>query len=97
MTVYRGLDGMRRDWDEWHALWDLTIDVTEIRDLGDSVLALARVRARGEVSGVDLESPIAYVYDFEEGMARKVRSYFDPQEAIEAVASQESRRGDSNH
>jgi hypothetical protein len=47
----------------WHALWDVTIEVTEVRHLGDTVLALARLRTHGEVSGVDLESPIAYVFE----------------------------------
>ena len=45
-TVYRGLEEMRRYWDEWHSLWAVTIEVTEIRDLGDTVVALARIRAR---------------------------------------------------
>jgi hypothetical protein len=61
--VYRGVDEVRRYWDEWHALWDVTIEVTEVRDLGDTVLALARLKTHGEVSGVDLESPIAYVFE----------------------------------
>ena len=84
-TVYRGLAGMRRYWDEWHAIWDVNIDVTEVFDLEDTVVALATVRARGDASGIDLEQPIAYVFEFEEGLARRVRSYFDQQEALDAV------------
>lgn len=26
-TVHRGEAGLRRFWDEWHALWDVTISV----------------------------------------------------------------------
>jgi ketosteroid isomerase-like protein len=84
-TVYRGREGMRRYWDEWHAIWDVTIHVTEIFDLGETVVALARVQARGDASGIDLEQPVAYVFDFEDGLARRVRSYFDPEQALEAV------------
>jgi ketosteroid isomerase-like protein len=84
--VFRGLAEMRRFWDEWHSIWDLTIDIGEIRDLGDSVLVLGRIRARGEASGVDLEEPVAYVYEFDEaGLARKVRAYLDHQQGLDAV------------
>jgi ketosteroid isomerase-like protein len=31
--VYRGHDGLRRYWDDWHSVWDVTIDVEEMRDL----------------------------------------------------------------
>src|SRR3712207_5418952 len=59
-TVYRGQAEMRRFWDEWHALWQVTIEVSEIHDLGDTVVALGRIRTRGEASRIDLEQPIAY-------------------------------------
>jgi ketosteroid isomerase-like protein len=84
-TVYRGDGEMRRFWDEWHGLWDVTIDVTETLDLGDTVVALANVRARGEASGIDLERPIAYVFEFEDGLVRRARADFDQQEALDSV------------
>jgi ketosteroid isomerase-like protein len=85
-TVYRGEAGLRRFWDEWHGLWDVTIDVTETIDRGDTVVALANIRTRGEASGIDLERPIAYVFQFENGLARRARAYFDQQEALKAVS-----------
>lgn len=84
-TVYRGTDGMRRYWDEWHAVWDVTIHVTETRDLGEVVLVLARLHTRGRASGADVDQPIAFVFEFDDGLARQVRSYLDPQEAIEVA------------
>ena len=84
-TVYRGGAEMRRYWNEWHALWDVAIETTEIFDLGDTVVVLANIRTRGEASGVDLEEPLAYVFQFEDGLARHVRSYFDQQQALKAV------------
>jgi len=83
--VYRGTDEMRRYWDEWHAVWDVAIAVEEVRDLGDTILALARIRTRGGVSGVDLEGPVAYVFEFENGLARRARAYLDPERALGAV------------
>ena len=84
-TVFRGMAGMRDYWDDWHSVWNVTIDVSEIRDLGDTVVALAQVRTRGEASGIDIERPVAYVFEFEGALARKARAYLDPQEALEAV------------
>jgi ketosteroid isomerase-like protein len=88
-TVYRGPAEMRRYWDEWHSVWEVMIDVFEIRDLGDTVVALASIRTRGEASGIDLERPVAYVFEFDGGLARKVRAYLDPQQALEAAGLSE--------
>jgi ketosteroid isomerase-like protein len=84
-TVYRGDAELRRFWDEWHALWDVVIEITETLDAGDTVVAMANVRAHGDASGVDLETPIAYVFQFEDGLVRRARAYFDQQEALSAV------------
>ena len=83
--VYRGHEELRRYWDDFHAVWDVTVELEETVDLGDTVLALGRVRALGEASGVDLDGPIAFVFEFEEGLARKARAYLDPQQALDAV------------
>jgi ketosteroid isomerase-like protein len=85
-TVYRGVAGMRRYWEEWRSVWDATIELSEIHDLGDTVVAIGRVRARGEASGIDLERPVAFVFGFEGDLARTVRSYVDPQEALDAAS-----------
>jgi ketosteroid isomerase-like protein len=84
-TVYRGIEGVRRYWDEWHDLWRVRLDVQGVHDLGDTVLVLAQTSALGDSSGVEYEQLIAYVYEFEDGMARRVRSYHDPDRAFEAV------------
>jgi ketosteroid isomerase-like protein len=70
---------------EWHAVWVLTIEVSEIRELGDTVVALGRVRARGQASGIDFDRPIAYVFEFEGGLVRQTRSYLDIERALEAA------------
>jgi ketosteroid isomerase-like protein len=85
-TVSRGVAELRRFWDDWHSVWNLKIDAAEIRDLGDTVVVLGRMQARGEASGVNLEQPVAYVYEFEGGLARRVPAYVDPGLALEAVA-----------
>jgi ketosteroid isomerase-like protein len=91
-TVWRGPAELRRFWDEWHSLWNLSIEVSEIRDLGDTVVALGRFQTRGKASGVELESPVAYVFEFDGGLTRKVRAYLNPTEALQAVGLSEDTR-----
>ena len=84
-NVFRGRTGVRRFWDEWHSVWDLTVEVSEIRDLGNTVLTIGRNRARGRGSEIDLDVPMAYVGEVEDGLIRRLRAYHDPTEALEAV------------
>jgi ketosteroid isomerase-like protein len=85
-TVYRGHAEMRDFWDEWRSVWDLTIDIAEIRDLGDTVITIGHIRTHGKGSGVDLDSPVAYVAELDrEGLVVKLRAYLDPSEALAAV------------
>jgi ketosteroid isomerase-like protein len=84
-TVYRGRAEMRRFWDEWHSVWDMTIEVSEIRDLGDITLTLGGMRARGKTSGIELDEPVAYLGEYDGGLIRTLRAFLDPSEALEAV------------
>ena len=89
MRAFRGLQGMRQYWDEWHSLWDLRVEVSETRDLGDTVLVVAGMKVRGKGSGVEIESPLAYVYEFDDGLFRKVHTYLNLTEALKAVGLEE--------
>jgi ketosteroid isomerase-like protein len=80
-TFVRGHAGMRRFWEDWHAVWDLTIDVSNFHDLGDIVVSVGHIRVHGKRSGVEFESPVAYVNEFEGGLIRRVRAYLDPGQA----------------
>jgi ketosteroid isomerase-like protein len=88
-TVYRGRDQMRRFWEEWRTVWETTIEISELRDLGGNGVALGRVLTHGSGSGVDLEIPVAYVAEFEDGLVRKARAYLDQNKALEAVGLSE--------
>ena len=84
-AVHYGSAELQRFWDEWHALWNVEIEVSETRDLGGAVLALARIRTKGKASGAAVERSIGYVFEFEEGLIRTARAYLSPGEALEAV------------
>jgi ketosteroid isomerase-like protein len=79
--MYRGHEGLRRYWHEWRAVWDVQIEMSEFREYGHTVLALGRVHARGEGSGVGLDGPLALVIELEDGLIRCGRAYFDMEQA----------------
>ena len=89
-TVYRGHEGIRkffRDVDD--VLAEIKVEYSDIRDLGDRVLAIGRLHTRGNQSGAVSESPIASVSDFKNGKTIRVRTYLDPNEALEATGLSE--------
>ena len=81
--VYRGREEMRRFWDEWRSVWDVTIEVSELRESGDRVLALGSLRTSGGASGIHLDRPAAWVFEFEGHLVRRARAYMDPQQGID--------------
>jgi ketosteroid isomerase-like protein len=89
-TVYRGREGVREMvGDLFEALAEFYVQYPEIRDLGDRIVAIGRVRTRGRESGAVTESPFAAVTDFRNGKAVRVQTYLDPKEALEAAGLSE--------
>jgi ketosteroid isomerase-like protein len=85
-TVYRGHEGVR-DWlrDQEEAFAESHIDYSEIRDLGDRLVAIGRLRTRGKESGAETESPVAWVVQFKNGKVIHASAYLDPKDALEAA------------
>ena len=96
-TVFRGHDGVRemlRDLDE--AFDEIHIEMTEIRDLGDRLVAIGRTRTRGKASGVETDTPLAFVTEIRNGKTILLRAYLDPKRALEASGlTEQDAHGDS--
>jgi ketosteroid isomerase-like protein len=89
-TVYRGHQGVRDVLREADEAWAEThYEFSEIRDLGDRIVAIGRFRARGKESAAEVESPLGYVVQFKNGKAIRMWSYLDPNEALEAAGLEE--------
>ena len=82
-VVYRGLEGARRFWTEFH------IEPTEFRDLGERVLVLGHVRASGRGSGITLTSPAAWLAEIRDGQVHRWQSFASHEEGIEAAGLRE--------
>jgi ketosteroid isomerase-like protein len=88
--TYRGHQGFR-DWmaESAAAFEELRVDAEEYRDLGDDVLMIGRLHARGRESGVEIDSPTAWIYTFRGGRMVWARGYLNIQEALEAAGLRE--------
>lgn len=87
-TVFRGHDGVREMiGDLYDAFGEVHIEISEIRDLGERLVAIGRNRVRGKASGTEIETPLAFVADFRNGKTILIRAYLDPEEALEAAGS----------
>jgi ketosteroid isomerase-like protein len=89
-TVYRGHQGVRKGVRELEeAFSEIQAEQTEIRDLGERVVAIGHHRGRGKESGAITESPLAWIVEFKGGKVIRVREYLDPQKALGAVGLSE--------
>ena len=97
-TVFHGHQGVResiREEDE--ALTVFQVEISEIRDLGNRVLAIGRVHARGRESGVEIDSAFCALTESKgtksrDARATSLRTYFDLKEALEAAGLLKRRR-----
>jgi SnoaL-like protein len=62
---------------------------SDIRDLGDRVLAIGKLRIRGRGSGVETEVPSAVLARFESGLLIEFRDYVEATKALEAAGLRE--------
>jgi ketosteroid isomerase-like protein len=84
--TYRGHDGLRK----WAAESDAAFEELrtvpqEFRDLGDDVLILAHITARGRGSGAPVESPAAFVCTLRDGRIVRAKGFLNWAEALEAA------------
>jgi ketosteroid isomerase-like protein len=84
---YRGHEGFRQfvadmadDWEDYHPSSE------RFRDLGDGrVLVVGRFHARGKASGMEVDTPAAWVSEVREGKIVHVRFYADEAAALDAL------------
>jgi ketosteroid isomerase-like protein len=84
--TYRGHDGLRRFFHEWHEAWDdIANDPEELVDAGDSVVVVVTDRARGRASGAEVARTHASVWTVKRGKIVRVAWFPTRAEAIEAA------------
>ncbi len=66
-------------------LGEMEIQVDELMDLGDEVLAVVHLNVRGARSGIELETPAFHLVRFENGRVRRYRMFMDREQALRAA------------
>jgi len=88
--TYRGRDALREfladnaeNFDVFHPSYQ------DIRDLGDRVLAIGRLRIQGKEGGVELEVPSALVVTYRDGKVVRFEDFGDERKALAAAGLSE--------
>jgi hypothetical protein len=88
--VFVGHARLRRFVDDTDATFDLfDVQYTDIRDLGDCVLAIGSIRVRGHGSGVETDIPTAAIAEYRDGLLWRFRDYGEVSLALEAAGLSE--------
>ena len=86
--TYRGRDGFRRMVEQWNEAWEeFRAEPEKLVAKGDRVVALVRQRGRGRGSGVEVEFPVAYIYEMRDGKLVRWELSADREEALASVRS----------
>ena len=84
-----GVQRWIREINESFEVYDAHAD--DLREVGDSVLALGSVRFRGRGSGIEMEQEMGWVFDFQDGKFSQMLFYDTHAEALKAVEAREVR------
>lgn len=87
--AFVGLDGMRQFLADTAETFELfQPDYSDIRDLGDRVLAIGAIRVRGRGSGVETDIPSAAIAEYRDGLLWRFKDYGEARLALEAAGLQ---------
>jgi ketosteroid isomerase-like protein len=88
--VIHGPDGMRRYYREWDETFDaMRVEVEELVDAGDQVVAVVRGFGRMKDSDAEVDIRYAMVSSFRDGKIVRGREYWTREEALEAAGLSE--------
>jgi ketosteroid isomerase-like protein len=92
--VFRGEQGIRDAWVSVRAAWEeYRVETETTRMVGDDMLVLGRIHARGKTSGIEIDSPWSAVVTFQDGLASRAWDWLDHGPALEAVAERSDPAG----
>jgi ketosteroid isomerase-like protein len=84
--VLRGFEGTMEWISDTRETWEgYSQDVEELIELGEDVVVVLRISARGGGSGVPVAQQLAVLWTFEDGKAIRARSFTSREEALAAA------------
>jgi len=89
-ATYHGIGGVREATGRWVGAWtDFQIDLVELTDLGERVLARICERGRGKGSGVEVEREVFQLFTVRDERITRLRMFEDKKDALEAAGLSE--------
>ena len=80
--VYRGVEEIRRGVGEWTESWsDFHMELHELLERDDDVLAVVTYRVRAPLSGLDVDAVVAHLWEFEDDLAVRLRMFGNVEKA----------------
>jgi ketosteroid isomerase-like protein len=84
--TYRGHEGVLRAVERWIAPFEsMSIELLEIVGAEDRLLSIHRWRAKAQHTGIEFDTPLAYIWTFRDGKIIHFRSFLDTADAREAM------------
>ncbi|MGH2743442.1 MAG: nuclear transport factor 2 family protein [Pseudonocardiaceae bacterium] len=84
--VFKGFEGTMEWIADTRETWeDYSQEIAELVDVGENVVVVLRISARGGGSGVPVAQGLAVVWTFEDGKAIRARSFTSRAEALDAA------------
>jgi ketosteroid isomerase-like protein len=85
-ATYEGRDGVVRFLAfQAEAFSAQSVELEELLETGDEIVAVIRLRGEGPLSRIPLEGQFTHVWQIAGGQARRLRVYATKQEALEAA------------
>jgi ketosteroid isomerase-like protein len=86
--AYRGYDGVRRFWTQFLSAWDeYGVQVDELIDAGDQVVAVMRLR--GRANELEVDEARSSLLTLRDGRIVRIEPFASKAEALQAVGPQE--------
>jgi ketosteroid isomerase-like protein len=91
MEVYRGHAGMRQIWESLKSGGAMpgTVRFDDVRDLGESVLALGEMKGTGRTTGLNFTGEFVQLATYRHGRIISIRDFASRAEGLEAAGLSE--------
>jgi ketosteroid isomerase-like protein len=88
--AYHGHEGVVRAAERWieASEWQL-VELEQIFEAREHLVSIHRARSKARYTGIEFDSPLAYLWTFRDGKVIHFKSFLDPEQALEAAGPRE--------
>jgi ketosteroid isomerase-like protein len=84
--AYEGVEGAREFLAAWVEAWDdWTLEIEELHEAGDRIVAIAHQRGRAKATGLPVDMRFGQVWTIRDGKQVRMEMYATPEEAVAAA------------